>query len=307
MNKYLGNEMINKKVRTIGELVDYVTKITYNKNNTLYFRGENKDFDAGAFQPSVYRNDFIRNEEVFYREMQRFNDQEFITDRTAIDKLTRMQHYEAPTRLIDLSEDVLNATYFALENKKSDDNGVVYIVEIDSIKINYYDSDAVSVVANLAKLPLDNRTNKKSKREVIFSANKFLNNIEKFNKEESIKFLLHEIKEEKPYFEPIINPQHIFSILGVKPKYNNQRIHAQKGAFLLFGLNKYDESKHLNLITKSNNKLFIDNSYNHPIVNIHKVILDNKIKLSDVEKLGITLPYIYPEIDRVSKYLKNKS
>lgn len=302
------NEIKTEKVSSIGQLIDFIGTIKKKNNeNCLYFRGENNDFGASAFQPSIYRKYSVLNQEnVLYREMQRFNEHEFHTDRTAIDKLARMQHYNSPTRLIDISEDILSATYFALENKGSDNCGVVYIVEIDEKKIKYYDSDAVSVIANLAKLPLVSNVNQKSKKEVGRSAYKFLNDLKKFNEEDSVKFLLHEIKEEKSYFESIIDPEHIFSIQCVRPKYNNLRLHTQKGAFLLFGLNKHDAERSIDFIHEIDEKLFINNTDNHPIVKIHKVILDNKIELKDVEKLGVTLPYIYPEIDRVGNYLKQK-
>lgn len=85
--------------------------------------------------------------------MQRFNDHEFTTDKTAFDKLSRIQHYHAPTRLLDLSEDVLSALYFALEGRKANDHAVLYLEEIDEQQAKYYDSDAVSAVANLVKSP----------------------------------------------------------------------------------------------------------------------------------------------------------
>lgn len=60
---------------------------------------------------------------------------------------------------------------------------------------------------------------------------------EEFNKEDEIQLLLHEIKEEKPYFKSDIKAQHLESVICVKPKLDNPRIIKQEGAFLLFGIN----------------------------------------------------------------------
>ncbi|MGR9051071.1 MAG: FRG domain-containing protein, partial [Gammaproteobacteria bacterium] len=235
---------------SLDELIRFVLQIKKtNDGNTLYFRGENQDFGEKALQPSIYREQNYIREHIFYREMQRFNDHEFFADKTAFDKLARMQHYQCPTRMIDISEDVLSAAYFALdvdERKEKKPDSVLYVLEIDWNKIKYYDSDAVSVVANLAKTPLDNPDNtEKSKRAFAHDSLNFLYDREHFNNADlkSIRFLLHDIKEEKPYFQNLIDPKHVFSLFCVKPKYSNQRILGQKGAFLLFGLNKKDVEK----------------------------------------------------------------
>jgi len=66
---------------------------------------------------------------------------------------------------------------------------------------------------------------------------------------------------------------------------------------------KFDKS--IELI--NDNKLLNDSKINHPIKKIHKLILDfnsiGKIQ-NDLKRLGITKPFIYPEIDKVSEHLK---
>lgn len=59
--------------------------------------------------------------------------------------------------------------------------------------------------------------------------------------------LLHEIKSEKPYFLPLIDPKTINSVICVRLKMNNQRILRQEGAFFLFGIN-YKKITRLSLI-----------------------------------------------------------
>lgn len=105
------------------------------------------------------------------------------------------------------------------------------------------------------------------------------------------------------YFNDLIDPVDIFSILAVKPKLNSQRLQKQKGAFLLFGLNKDNYQESFKIINEKK-ELNPDSKY-HPIVKLTKIIIAPTIKLSDLATLGITKPFIYPELDRVSEYLKD--
>lgn len=287
-----------------------------------YFRGEPDDYEEGALTPSIYtKPGRLENEPVFYREMQRFNDQEFRDDKTTFDKLSRMQHYSAPTRLIDMSEDALSALYFALNdqskepkaNVQKEVDAVVYVIDVVSKKLRYYDSDAVSVVANLVKSPLLFDGTEKNKQSIARDANKYREDIDTFNQRDSIKFLLHDIKEEKPYFSNIIDPKHIFSVQCVKPKFTHSRINSQKGAFLLFGINPDMDiiRKNIRLIEKCGDDFYLchnsDNKIQHPIERITKIVIkaDAVKRMKDeLESIGIKTPFIYPEMDKVAEYLK---
>ena len=120
--------------------------------------------------------------------------------------------------------------YFACSSKgKRDGNVVVFRIPNNDIK--YYDSDTVSILSNIAK-----RSNSFSV-ENIRSLEK-----EAFNEQEQIGYLLHEIKEEKSYFQSIINPKDVERVVAVKVKQSNNRIIKQSGAFLIFGVNGKKES-----------------------------------------------------------------
>ena len=104
-------------IKTIDELVkEVLASKKVNLDNLLYFRGENQDFGLTALTPLVYRSicqskNYLHKEHIFYHEMQRFNDQEFATDKTAFDKLARMQHYQAPTRLLDMKKNGVKSSF----------------------------------------------------------------------------------------------------------------------------------------------------------------------------------------------------
>jgi hypothetical protein len=298
---------MREEVKSLSELVEKISKIEISENTFLVFRGEPQYFEETALVPSVYRNSgYIKNEDKIYREMQRFNDFEFKADKTTFDKLSRIQHYGGKTRLLDVSEDLLSAVYFALENKNKNDkeNAIIYVFEIYEDKVKYYDSDSVSVVSNLAKIPLKNKENEKSKEAIL--SNLKCKNIKKFNKKKSIKFLRHEIREEKPQFEPIIEPKHITSVLFVKPKLTTNRIKYQKGSFFLFGLNPDDAKEPIKLLELL---CFEQNKIKHPLKKLYRFeIKSSKIDefKKDLEKLGITPPFIYPELDKVAEYLDKR-
>jgi len=296
-------------VNSLSSLFNYILNIKEADNTILAFRGEKMDYGDTELYPSIYRSHYLlENEDKIFRESQRFNNQEFVEDRTTFDKLSRIQHYSAPTRLLDISEDLMSALYFATEknDNDNDNDSILYIFEIDEKEIKYYDSDTVSVISNLAKIPLDN-TNEKSKRKLLCDIIRFKEKKgkDKFNKQKSVKFLKHEIREEKPQFKPIIDPKHLISVQCVRPKLTSGRIKSQKGFFLLFGLNPNDITKPIKLIDKKN-KLLDNTKIQHPIKQIHKIKLKtHKIK-TELEKIGIKKSFIYPDIDKVSEYLKIK-
>ena len=129
-----------------------------------------------------------------------------------------------------------------------------------------------------------------------------------FNEQEGISFLLHQIKGEKPHFQPLIQAYDLVSMFFVKAKYGNQRIANQAGAFLLFGLG-------LNSDQDS------DGCWGplHCGKDIHpklpeewikkKLIIPKECKadiLKELALLGITDSYIYPGMEQYAKELKKK-
>ena len=310
MNNLINSHIQIYHAQTLDEVVRFVLQLeAQSPTSQFYFRGENKNFGTSAFTPGIYRNKHLKREHIIYREMQRFNDHEFTTDKTAFDKLARMQHYSCPTRMLDLSEDMFSGLFFALDGRKEGGEAVLYVVELNEHRIKYYDSDAVSIIANLAKLPQERNDHaepqEKSKQALWQEALEYCDNREAYNANKSLPskgFLLHDIKEEKSYFQDLIDPKDLFRIVAVKPKLTSQRLQGQKGAFLLYGLNKEDPNKPISLIT--DNEQLNNDAQTHPVLSLTKIILSPKITKKNLKRIGITTPFIYPELDKVSGYLK---
>lgn len=170
-------------------------------------------------------------------------------------------------------------------------DGIIYQFSVPNDRVKHYDSDTISVLANLAKCDYREIDIKKYERR--------RKALEKFNKQDGIRILLRQIKEEKPYFEPLIRPDDLSRIFLVKPKYGNPRIINQAGAFFIFGLGP-GCGGHL---TKGGD-VEIPSDWIR-----HKFIVPKEKKkqiLEELAQLGITESYIYPEMDRYAKELKKR-
>ena len=176
-----------------------------------------------------------------------------------------------------------------------DKDGVVYLFSVPEDKVKHYDSDTVSELTNLAKCKLSEQCSACLP-------------VEDFNDQPDIKFLLHQIKGEKPHFLPSIQPDTLSSLFFVKAKNGNQRIANQMGAFLIFGLGVKqvevgDDVGETSLLTKSKH-------VEVPVDWIkQKLIIPKECKadiLTELALLGITDSYIYPGMEQYAKELKKK-
>lgn len=212
--------------------------------------------------------------------------EEFRECKTTFEHLVKMQHYSMPTRMIDITQNPLVALYFACLDHPNDKNdGEVIILEIPKGEVKYYDSDTVSVIANLSRRPVSLDISKY-----------FDNSIENFNSEQDIQFLLHEIRQEKPYFKSEIVAEHLNKVICVKPKLDNPRIIKQDGLFLLFGMNMRKRS------CAKLPKSFVYKNADPIIISSEK---KNHI-LSQLAKFSISNKKLFPEITSVAHDIKEQ-
>src|SRR5690606_22871596 len=120
--------------------------------------------------------------------------------------------------------------------------------------------------------------------------------IDEFNKQDEIALLLHEIKEEKSYFNNIIRENDIERVVAVKVKQSNSRIIKQSGAFLIFGIN--------------GNKLNPARISFNWILNLKATNVDFNINndskeniLDELNVLGINEATLFPELEYQAEYL----
>jgi len=309
----------NRTAASIGEYVkiieDFISpRKEKNKETYFYFRGE-RDHGETNLMPSIYREGLLAKEHIFYHERMRFNHSDFEKDKTTLDRLCRMQHFGQYTRMLDLCEDCFTSLYFAVEKRQPNETTFVYLFAIPENKVRYYDSDTAAILANLAKLPLKEEGRgiygDKSKKRLVQNAKSIINSgmsVKEYN-EEFFGFLLHEIREDKPYMLSLINLGDLFSVQCVKTKLNNDRILAQKGAFLLFGLNIHDVEKPIPLDGSYEKPNYWRDGFDWdgvPIEETLKIRIGNEISLDNLANLGISKPYIYPNMENIAEHLVKK-
>lgn len=268
----------------------------FRENVQLYYRGESEDYGKTSGQPGIARGDWLKNnnESTLFRECERRMAHEFANCKTTFEKLVLMQHYGIPTRVLDVSLDSLEALFFALYNDPKancDDNrdAVVLVYEVPKNSVRSWHSDVVSVISNIAVYNYDDLNIQNLSNSVEETARK------KFNANDSIQHLLHEIKAEKPHFRDWIKKDNMESIYCVHPLLDNPRIRAQQGAFLLFGIN--GDKHHL---------ASIDSQYAQGI-RFCKIRIPQSAKMrvrEELDILGKTVDVVYPDWYGVSDFFR---
>lgn len=253
------------------------------KGFTYFFRGHSRF--SHRLVPSIYRDpSWIANEDVLFKELVLRCPNDFSGQESTFQSLVKMQHYSLPTRLLDITANPLVALYFACEHEgQQRESGEVVVFRIPTAEIKYFDSDTVSVIANISRRPSTFRLPDPDLDRL------------KFNEDQQIHYLLHEVKREKPYFEPLILRHHLESVVCVKPKLDNARIIKQDGAFLLFGMNECKTEPATVpagfLAAAAAKRLFVEPG--------KKAFIRKQL-----ESLGLMQATIFPEIDKVAEFIK---
>ena len=191
-------------------------------------------------------------------------------------------------------------------------DGVIYLFSIPEDRVKHYDSDTVSILSNLAKcgdieinIDQNEELATKLKEEEDVQMGHEDPSLKAFNNKDGIQKLLHQIREEKPYFQPLIDPFDLCRTFLVKPKYANPRIINQEGAFFLFGL-KLTVGPWGKCLRKGEDKEV-------PMLPAQwvkkKFIIPKKFKadiLKELKFLGITDSYIYSGMEQYAKVLKER-
>jgi hypothetical protein len=265
----------------ICSLEDYTRKIRAvqpARDEVVLYRGHSRL--GFVLLPSILRDPKLADaEHAILRDLIASHPADFAADTTTLDQLVRVQHYSLPTRLLDATWNPLVALYFAAK-EDAGRVGEVVLFRIKKNQVKFFDSDAVSCVANLAHLKPDEK-----------AAIDFGLVSTKFNQQLQIDRLLQFIRVEKPHFRPLIVPDHLKTVFCVKPKQSNQRILAQAGAFLLFGLTSDLDASPV------------------PGVSVERIRINGEQKeniILELDRMWVNESTMFPEIEHAAFYIRKK-
>lgn len=270
----------NPKITKLKGFIGKVLDLELADGFEVFYRGHSNK-KKYKLEPSLFRKDeegnylYKNNEHILYRELLVSNSADFQSDVYTLDSLVRMQHYSLPTRLLDITSNPLIALYFACKESIGED-GEVIVFSMKRKDIKYFDSDVASCITNLARLPFS------EKESIRFEE-------QGFNEQPAVRRLLHFIREEKPFFEPLIIPDDLRKIICVKGKQSNDRISSQSGAFLLFGLDAVFDEEGTTEIKVS-----------------RITVANKKAILKELDQLNINESTVFPYIESSAKYVADK-
>ena len=272
----------------------YITAIEEMSNN---YNGEH--FFRGHYSykymlvPSLYRKKrYYDNESFMYMDFKTEFYKE-LSGKKYIEILTTMQHYKMPTRLLDTTSNPLVALYMAIDkptNYKREDLGIgeVIFMSEDKKNIKYSDSNAVTILSSLAVL--ETHFKQELYEKIIESKEK--NDPSIYKNSMAYKRFVAEVSTElKGFDETFFNPDVLLKHRHVKVGMINERIVAQSGNFILFGLCNYETGDYLPLNTVSKERIFVVNK---------------QYIMKQLELLNIDSGSMYPDKDHMSSEIIKK-
>lgn len=294
----------NQKIVFANDLTDFL-KVILEEDSDIKFKQFYRGHGNWIFDmiPGIYRKqnrNILQCESQYIHEMIASYPNFFSECKTALDYLVVLQHYSFPTRLLDFTENPLVALYMACASEKSDFADVIRI-NVEPTGFKYYDSDSISLLANMAfaddKFDVSDYSfidyyHSYEDDKVDRAYKEHYNTlIKQFNDRDDITRFLHLVRGEKPYFKAKIKLEHFDNaILWVKAKQDFQRIVNQSGIFAVFGINR----------NKQNMIEFPYQKYNM----LHILIppeYKEKI-LHELDKIHINQATLYCDMDRITSF-----
>lgn len=299
----------SQKIESVGNLVkkcesfekhyeDNSEGTSFGNGFRFYFRGER--VGSWPLRPSVMRNlpkkgfVFCEREGEMLLELMSKRPEDFIGATSALSQLVVAQQHGLKTRLLDITQNPLVALFHACEHRstRNNSNGILHVFVVPKCIVKSFDSDAISVVANFAKLPR-------------FEQKRLLGN--SVNNNESIQAqkmgysydysrimrrLYHHIRREKPHFKKLIDMRDLFRVFVVEPQQLFERIRVQSGAFLVSAFHERFEK----------DQILVHNK-NTPVYDHYKLIVPATSKkkiLDELRLLNIKREVLFPGLDETA-------
>ncbi|WP_186328382.1 FRG domain-containing protein [Paenibacillus sp. 32O-W] len=242
----------------------------YKNYSEIFYRGQSSQYES--ITSSITRDSgYLANEHIIYSESIGMKEDEFQLLKSPFERLSKLQHYGIPTRLIDVTLDPLVALFFAVQNTNSEYAGLVYVYIQSSRAMT---SKHVRLLALLATL-----------RDYDFSTiqQAYQSEYDEFISKTEVLTMAQEIT---------------FVEYSEELKRSNIRLYNQKGTFALCGNEIYDGviQRKLKSLDSIKPALIIRIPYEYKM----------SVKRELDEQFAINELKIYPELPSVADYIKEK-
>ena len=221
-------------IEGVGDLIAFCRELQRaGPSYSLYFRGE-RDF-TWELRPSVMRSSLRYREGEMLLDLMTRQPGDFRGMTSALEQLSLARHHGLRTRLLDITRNPCVALFSACQRSNAESgnsaadikDGRLHFFAVPRQLVKSFNSDAISVIANFAKL--DNQY-----QNAILS--RIADDTDPHDTRahgEAMRLLYELIRQEKPNFEERIDRRDLFNVFVVEPQQSFERIRAQAGAFLI--------------------------------------------------------------------------
>jgi len=304
----------------IFEKIDKINKKEGDPFNLFWFRGESCDscnYNETYLVPSAYRDHVVKKSTAIKKETYSVNADEqpysyiemnlradfdrkvqpFVLlksmENTAWSRYFLMQHYNVNTRLLDWTEDVIKALFFAVkeavkENTEDAKNADAKVWILQPFELNRFTFNKLfnHEIKPLIIPPLSNDLDK---RQGVLDDNGMV----RF-RELTRRYLTMDFDNDNNIVKKNYYP------IAIYPPFEDDRIVAQKSCFTIFG----DESN-----DGLHDIIILQDSCSPSDKIIDEIVIDGKSKkkiLNQLRLIGIDDSSIYPDLDGLGNSLKSK-